>query len=141
MRPIAPGIVLAFSGLCFLNSCTDSRTAPATETIASIDLKRGPVISCGPGERKFGKVAFPMSCNPNLQTDFDLGIALLHSFEYDEAEKVFAKIIDAEPGCAMAYWGVAVANYHTLWSPPTASELEKGAKAIGIAASLPKKSE
>lgn len=141
MKPITSGIVLIFSGLCFLNSCTDSRTAPATETIASIDLKRGPVISCSPGERTFGKVAFPMSCNKDLQPDFDLGIALLHSFEYDEAEKVFAKIIDAEPGCAMAYWGVAMANYHTLWAPPTPAELEKGAKAIGIAASLPKKSE
>jgi hypothetical protein len=32
----------------------------------------------------------------------------LHSFEYDDAEKVFAKIIDENPECAMAYWGVAM---------------------------------
>src|SRR5688500_4763384 len=41
----------------------------------------------------------------------------------------------------MAYWGVAMANYHPLWAPPTQAELEKGAKAISIAQSLPKKSK
>jgi hypothetical protein len=56
--------------------------------------------------------------------------------------KVFAKIIDEEPGCAMAYWGVAMSNYHQVWpSPPTQAELEKGNKAIAIAQSLTQKSE
>jgi tetratricopeptide (TPR) repeat protein len=68
-------------------------------------------------------------------------VALLHSFEYDEGEKVFAKIIQEEPGCAMAYWGVAMCNYHPLWAPPTQPELEKGAKAIEIARSLGEASE
>ncbi len=60
----------------------------------------------------------------------------MHSFEYDEAEKVFAKVIDKEPGCAMAYWGVAMSNFHALWTAPTEAELKKGSKAIQVGQSL-----
>lgn len=66
-----------------------------------------------------------------------MGIALLHSFEYDEAEKLFAKVIDADPACAMGYWGVAMCNYHQVWpSPPLDEEMQKGANAIAIAQTL-----
>jgi len=42
----------------------------------------------------------------------------------------------------MAYWGVAMCNYHQVWpSPPTQAELEKGNKAISIAQSLTQKSK
>ncbi len=71
-----------------------------------------------------------------MKNTFNLAMALLHSFEYDEAEKVFTKIIDQEPGCAMAYWGVAMCNYHPLWAPPGPAELAKGAKVIELAESL-----
>lgn len=111
------------------------------EAINEIKLKRGGVISCGPPDKEFGTVGFETSCSNKTKKDFNLAISLLHSFEYDEAEKVFAKIIDKQPDCAMAYWGVAMCNYHTLWAPPTSNELEKGAKAIAIAQSLKQKSE
>ena len=115
---------------------------PAKEAISEINLKGGEVVLCGPADKQFGTVQFATSCPAATQKDFDLAIALLHSFEYDEAEKVFAKIIDKEPGCAMAYWGVAMSNYHQVWpSPPTPAELEKGAKAIALAQSLPDQSK
>ena len=114
-------------------SCKESKT-PSTVTINEIKLKRGEVVLCGSPDKQFGTVEFLTSCSPKTKKDFDLGIALLHSFEYDEAEKVFAKIINDEPGCAMAYWGVAMCNYHQVWpSPPSPAELEKGNKAISIA--------
>jgi tetratricopeptide (TPR) repeat protein len=128
--------------LLLLASCTGKSKDPTKETINAINLKRGEVVLCGPPDKQFGTVAFTTSCSVKTKKDFDLAIALLHSFEYDEAEKVFAKIIDAEPGCAMAYWGVAMSNYHQVWpSPPSQGELEKGAKAIAIAQSLTKKSK
>lgn len=34
---------------------------------------------------------------------FNLAISLLHSFEYEEAEKAFVQVIDVDPDCAMAY--------------------------------------
>jgi hypothetical protein len=104
-----------------------------------MDLKRGNIIVCGPADKEFGAVTFETSCTRTVKKEFDLALALLHSFEYDEAEKAFAKIIDMEPQCAMAYWGVAMCNYHPLWAPPTGAELEKGAKAIAIAQSLSQK--
>ncbi|MBX2924358.1 MAG: tetratricopeptide repeat protein [Chitinophagaceae bacterium] len=118
-----------------LTACKGKKnvSVPATE---EMNLKRGDVISCGPSQKEFGKVRFATTCTPETQGDFDLAVSMLHSFEYDEAEKVFAKVIEEAPACAMAYWGVAMSNYHPLWAPPTQEELAKGNKAITIAQSL-----
>lgn len=113
---------------------------PSKKVINELNLKRGEVPTCGAPERKLGSVALATSCSEAVKTDFDLALALLHSFEYDEAEKAFARVIDKEPACAMAYWGVAMSNFHPLWSPPLPAELEKGLKAVRIGQSLPGKS-
>jgi hypothetical protein len=124
-----------------LFSCKGKDQLPSKEDISQLNLKRGTVISCGSPEKKFGRVDFEMTCNEKAKKDFNLAIELLHSFEYDEAEKVFAKVIDQTPDCAMAYWGVAMCNFHPLWNPPNEAELEKGAKAIAIATAINKKSD
>ena len=124
-----------------LISCNGNNSVPSKELINQIDLKRGNVISCGSPDKQFGSVDFEMTCNEKAKKDFNLAIELLHSFEYDESEKVFAKVIDETPECAMAYWGVAMCNFHPLWTPPTKAELQKGSKAIGIANTISKKSE
>lgn len=116
-----------------LVSCKSKNPSPSKEAISQLNLKRGDVISCGPPDAQFGTVDFEMTCDEKAKKDFNLAIELLHSFEYDQAEKVFAKIIDETPDCAMAYWGVAMCNFHPLWNPPTEAELEKGARAIAIA--------
>lgn len=105
--------------------------------ISALDLKRGALISCSSANQQFGSLAFNITGTPAVQAAFTLGLKLLHSFEYDEAEKVFAGIIDEQPTCAMAYWGVAMSNFHPLWTPPSAPELTKGSKAIAIAQTLP----
>ena len=127
--------------LSTLLSCKTKSKTPEAEAINTIDLKRGEVVNCGPPGKEFGSVEFGTSCSEKIKKDFNLGISLLHSFEYEEAEKVFAKIIDTEPGCAMAYWGVAMSNNHALWVPPTEVEFKKGSSAIAIAQSLTKKSK
>ena len=124
-----------------LASCNNSTPGPSKELISQINLKRGEIISCGPADKQFGSVDFEMTCNKTVKKDFNLAIELLHSFEYDESEKVFAKIIDTAPECAMAYWGVAMCNFHALWTQPTEDELKKGNKAIEIASTITKKSE
>ena len=108
-----------------LVSCKGKNSSPSKEAISQLNLKRGDVISCGPPDAQFGTVDFEMTCDEKAKKDFNLAIELLHSFEYDQAEKVFAKIIDETPDCAMAYWGVAMCNFHPLWNPPTEAELEK----------------
>ncbi|HEX5168050.1 MAG TPA: hypothetical protein VFW11_02670 [Cyclobacteriaceae bacterium] len=104
--------------------------------LAAIDLDRGEITLCGSGVNQFGEVSFNLGFSEQVKSDFNLATALLHSFEYTEAEKVFAKIIDEDPKCVMAYWGVAMANFHPLWAPPTAAELQKGAKIIALGRSL-----
>ncbi|MBS1562771.1 MAG: hypothetical protein JST39_00225, partial [Bacteroidetes bacterium] len=119
-----------------LHSCRDGQAAPSKAAIDAIDLKRGPVISCGAPGRQYGSLTFETSCPDSIKPDFELAIEMLHSFEYDEAEKVFARVIDKSPDCAMAYWGVAMCNFHALWSPPTEEELIKGNRAIAVAQSI-----
>src|ERR1043165_5410728 len=91
-----------FFGLFLLafSSCHPKDTAPSSEIIEAINLKQGEVVVCGPPGKQFGSVEFETSCSGKVKKDFNLAIALLHSFEYDEAEKVFAKIIYEEPECA-----------------------------------------
>jgi Tfp pilus assembly protein PilF len=109
--------------------------------VASIELTRGEITLCSSGTDQFGTVSFSQSCSEKTRPDFNLAIALLHSFEYTEAEKVLAKVIDQDPQCVMAYWGAAMSNFHPLWSPPSPAELEKGARIITLARTiLPDKS-
>jgi len=123
--------------LPILLSCNDKTSSARFADINSLDLKRGKIVSCGPGDGElFGSVSFTASVPGNLKKDFNIAIALLHSFEYDESEKMFANIIERSPDCAMAYWGVAMSNFHPLWNPPTQAELKKGEKAIEIARSI-----
>ena len=75
---------------------------------------------------KVGTVRFPTSCDPAVQKEFERGVALLHSFFYEEARRVFTSLTEKDPGCAMAWWGVAMTYYHPLWTAPDSSELAAG---------------
>lgn len=88
-----------------------------------------------------GHVHFPVSCTPEAQKAFEHGVALLHSFWYDEAEKTFSDVIRLDPACAMAYWGIAMSLYHPVWFPPTPSDLQKGIAAIEKADSIGAKTQ
>src|SRR5688500_14601880 len=124
-----------------LHSCNNKNQLPSADAINAIDLKRGETIYCGPPDGQYGSAEFKITGEGKVQKDFNLAVKMLHSFEYEEAEKVFAKIIDYQPGCAMAYWGIAMSNFHPLWSPPSEAELKKGTKAIAIAKSIDNKSK
>ncbi|MFN2438892.1 MAG: hypothetical protein ABR503_06800 [Chitinophagaceae bacterium] len=66
-------------------SCNEKTKDPPSEMINAINIKRGEVVVCGPADNQFGTVAFDVSCSEKAQKDFKLAMALLHSFEYDEA--------------------------------------------------------
>lgn len=85
---------------------------------------------------ELGTVVLETSCAPAAQARFNRATAWLHSFEYEEAEKSYLEAADADPGCAMAHWGVAMSNYHPLWAPPTPPELAKGTAAIAKAKAI-----
>jgi len=85
---------------------------------------------------QLGKVDFPVTCNAAAGAAFERGVALLHSFQYDDAETAFADAAAADPTCAMAHWGTAMSLYHPVWAAanpsaaPTAADLKKGAEAV-----------
>lgn len=77
-------------------------------------------------EAQLGTVRFPISCSASVQKPFERGVALLHSFWYEEAEKEFLDISKNDPKCAMAHWGVAMSLWHELWNQPDAKVITRG---------------
>ncbi len=90
---------------------------------------------------QLGKLTFATTCSPVAQAAFETGLRWLHSFEYQESERSFAQAASADPGCAIADWGVAMSNYHPLWAAPTPAEFAKGKDAIDKAKAAGAKSQ
>jgi tetratricopeptide (TPR) repeat protein len=70
-----------------------------------------------------------ISCSPAVARSFDTGLALLHDFWYSRALSTFDQVIQADPECAMAYWGAAMTYNHPFWDAPTAAD-ERAAWAL-----------
>src|SRR5262249_17863574 len=54
------------------------------------------------------------------QKYFDQGLRLLYGFNHDEAERAFREAARLDPGCAMAWWGIAYVlgpNYNLAMIP------------------------
>ncbi len=86
--------------------------------------------------KQLGTVHFPVSCAASVQKPFERGVALLHSFWYEEAEKEFVQIAKDDASCAMAHWGVAMSLWHQLWDHPNAATLKRGLAELKEAQSL-----
>jgi len=78
-------------------------------------------------------VEFSTSCDVAVASEINRAVELLHSFEYLGSEKVFRSILESEPKCAIARWGVAMNLWHPLWDLPNGAALEEGA---GLLASI-----
>lgn len=84
-----------------------------------------------------GNVAFPTSCVPDVQADFERGVAFLHHMMYVEARKTFEAVAQADASCAMAHWGRAMTMFQPLWpTRPGPEELSAGWDAVTEAKSL-----
>src|ERR1700686_1110566 len=90
-------------------------------------------------ETQLGTVHFPISCAASVQKPFARGVALLHSFWYEEAEKAFLQIAKDDPTCAMAHWGVAMSLWHQLWNEPDAKVISHGLDEVNTARKLAQK--
>jgi len=84
-----------------------------------------------------GTVHFPTSCSATVRPQFERAVAILHSFWYEEAEKAFRSIAQADANCSMAYWGVAMSLWPPLWPrTPDAETLKQGLSAVEQARSI-----
>ncbi len=81
-----------------------------------------------------GTVNFPVSCSESSQRLMERGVALLHHMTYAGARRIFEVTREADPNCALAYWGVAMTYVHPLWlDPPNEEELQLGLDLITLA--------
>jgi len=88
-----------------------------------------------------GKVDFPVTCTTAAQPEFTRGIALLHSFFYEEARRAFTSVAEQDPKCAMAQWGIAMTWWHPIWTPPNPDEMRAGKAAIDQALKIGTKTD
>jgi hypothetical protein len=83
------------------------------------------------GNEKLGKVLFKTSCTPQAQKEFERALGMLHSFDFPETVKAFSAIPQTDPGCAIAYWGLAVSiRPNPLVGPWDAATLKRGLEAV-----------
>jgi tetratricopeptide (TPR) repeat protein len=91
---------------------------------------------------KLGTVHFPTSCDPKVQAQFERGVAMLHSYWFTEAGKVFDTVLKQDPNCLMAYWGYAVNLLgNTLSSAPSLKNLRAGEQVLEKARAIEAKTK
>src|SRR6267142_2327361 len=79
----------------------------------------------GQQDDKLGKVTFATSCDPAVQVEFDRGVAMLHSYWFLIARRKFEEILQQDPACTMAYWGVAMDRLgNTLAATPSRADAQ-----------------
>lgn len=61
----------------------------------------------GRSAEQLGTVRFTNSCTPAAQERLQQGVAMLHSFWYNEGDRAFRDALAADPSCAVANWGIA----------------------------------
>ena len=65
---------------------------------------------------RLGRVSFPVSCTAEAGRRFEHAMAVLHSFWFEEGPRAFGAVLEADPNCAMAHWGLAL----NAWGNPFA---------------------
>jgi tetratricopeptide (TPR) repeat protein len=96
----------------------------------------------GQQDDKLGEVTFPTSCDPKVQAEFNRGVAMLHSYWFLIARRTFEGILQQDPACAIAYWGVAM-DYlgNTLVGPPTRADAQAAWEALEKARTIGAKTQ
>jgi tetratricopeptide (TPR) repeat protein len=80
---------------------------------------------------KFGTVRFETSCATQAQAGFDRAMAMWHSFWFDPAAKAFGEVLQADPSCGMADWGIALTRLGNPFAwPPAERQFTAGQEAL-----------
>jgi hypothetical protein len=90
-----------------------------------------------------GSVVFNTSCSVTVQPQFNRAVALMHSFQFRNAIEAFDAILETDPSCATAYWGIALSSWGNPFAAglKSSAQLEQGLKAIKQAGVSPAKTE
>lgn len=86
-------------------------------------------------DERLGVLRFPISCGWSVERDFTTATALLHLFQFDDAEGLYRDIAAREPDCAIAYWGIAMSRLgNPLYADPTPADVAVARDALRRAA-------
>jgi tetratricopeptide (TPR) repeat protein len=97
---------------------------------ASLAMAQANHSEQSPATPQLGQVNFPTTCAAKAQPLIETGVALLHSFQYQQADQTFSEAAKRDPKCALAYWGKATSRYEQLWEFPSSKTLKLGAEDI-----------
>jgi tetratricopeptide (TPR) repeat protein len=80
---------------------------------------------------RLGTAHLETSCSSAVVPSFDRALVLLHSFEFGTATRAFEEVAATDPGCAMAWWGIALARWTNPMVPNIrpAAVLDRGREA------------
>lgn len=82
-------------------------------------------------ENAIGTINFKAHCADDVNTDVDHALGMMHHMMYTQARAEFEAIIQADPDCAIAYWGTATSLFQPLWgTTPSADDIAQGRQAI-----------
>jgi len=96
----------------------------------------------GRAPEQLGKLSFPTSCDPKVQAQFERGVALLHSFWFPEGQKALLGVLEADPSCSIAYWGIGVNRLlNPFGGQPAEKVLLEGQAAVDKALAAPPKTQ
>jgi tetratricopeptide (TPR) repeat protein len=90
--------------------CAEKRQEASVQTEAIADA-----VAVDADGNTLGAVRFPTSCTSDVQPMLERGLALLHHMNYIKARDAFTQASNADPECAIAYWGAAMTHVHPLW--------------------------
>lgn len=131
-------LILAMLALILLSACVApiSATPPAAPASEYEDNEHDHATGSAD---QLGEVAFPVSCTPEAQAEFNQGVAYLHSFWFAPATKSFETAADLDPTCSMAYWGKAMSMLGIPWSPESEQTMQDGWQVVeqALAAGAP----
>ncbi len=110
-------IVLILVSVAFLSSAPPAAVAQNAPAKSAVPLYEG----LGNFSRKV------TTASPGAQAYFNQGLAFLYAFNHDEAIRAFRRAGEIDPKCAMAYWGLALANGPHINNMAVPPEREKAA--------------
>lgn len=82
-------------------------------------------------ENTIGTINFRADCSESVRADIDHALGMMHHMMYTQARSEFEAIIEDNPDCAMAHWGVATSLFQPLWgTTPSDADISRGQQAI-----------
>jgi hypothetical protein len=102
------------------------KAASVVVSVTTVFLTGGLLGSGMHNHSTVGRVVFPISCSKQAQEDVEHGMAMMHSFLFDDAEDEFKAAAEADHTCAVAYWAQAIGLYRPLVYRPSDADMKQG---------------